>query len=78
MYTTQVSIYDTPSFKVVSYGNGAAYKFHNKTINKSCWFADADAEEFRGEIEGWEESRADLNSEQILTEIWSYYDEVSI
>jgi hypothetical protein len=78
MYTSQVVIYDTASFEVLSYGNGAAYKFTDKVTEKKCYFDGDDASSFREEIERWENAREDLSSEQILANIWSYYEEVSI
>lgn len=45
--TSIVRIYDRNGWQVTSYGNGWAYSLRDVIGNKSAWFQDDDAEDFR-------------------------------
>lgn len=54
MYTTETTIYERNGWRLVSFGNGAAYALH--CGSKSCFFQGDDAEAFRErtmDADGW-------------------------
>lgn len=56
MYTKQMEIYNRNGWRLVSFGNGAAYALHDDQDHKSVFFQGDDAECFRGNCmdnEGW-------------------------
>lgn len=56
MYTSKVTIADTPSWEVISHGRGAAYEVTGKGARKgvSLFFQGTDADVFRAEYEAAE------------------------
>jgi hypothetical protein len=74
----QVTIYDTPHYRVVSVGNGLAYLFQNKSASTEIFFQDSDATTFGQEIDAWENQHPDKLTDEILGEIWSNYSELAL
>lgn len=68
-----VDIYNTETFYVTSWGNGAAYAFGNKVECRSVFFQGDDAATFRAEIEAWENHNPDMEYETILANLWRDY-----
>lgn len=72
-----ITIAETPSFRVVSFGNGWGYTFTDTVNRRSVWFQGEGAEVFRDEWEKWEKAHPNKPQEEILGELWSEYEVVS-
>jgi hypothetical protein len=73
MYTSIVTIYDTPDYQIDSYGNGAAYCLRNKKGDSSIFIAGDDATTFRDSLEGYLEHHPNLEYNVVLEWMWDAY-----
>ena len=67
-----VTIFNTPNYVVVSHGNGFAYEFVNKTLDRTLFVQGDDAIQFSDELAAY----LNVGDEPIdtrLADLWSDY-----
>jgi hypothetical protein len=68
----RITIYDTPRFSIVSYGNGMAYTFTRKLGMPACvHYQGDDALAFRNSVEAYEDCYPTLTIDRILARVWA-------
>lgn len=70
-------IYDTPTYHVVSFGNGASYLFRSKARRREVFFQGDDAAEFRSTVDGLEDACPDMEYECLLATVWEDYGHIA-
>ena len=74
--TPPVTIHESQSYAVTSFGNGAAYSFENKATKRSVFFQDDAADQFRDELRAEYEGFPDRELEDTLDVLWNDYEYV--
>ncbi len=69
----QVTLSDTPNYRLVSYGNGLAYSLAKKETTTDVYFQGDDATQFREELEAMENADPERLTDDILGELWHRY-----
>lgn len=78
MSMSKTVLVDSSKFRLVSWGNGTAYTFDNKTAKRSVFLQGDDATQFRSELESMENAYPDRETDYLLTEMWEQYETVSV
>jgi hypothetical protein len=69
----QVTIADTPNYRLVSYGNGLSYSLTNKAVGYSDHFQGDDADRFRADFDAMEAADPERLTDDILRDLWEQY-----
>lgn len=75
MYTSQVTIRDSESYKVTSLGNGAAYSIERKCDGASLFIQGDEATDFRDEWHKYE--NAGISVDEMISEYDSAFSEAN-
>jgi hypothetical protein len=62
---TRVTIFHSPRYDIISYGNGLSYTIHDNEAKVSAFVQGDDAIEFRAEFDAWPGDYNDFCDEQI-------------
>lgn len=68
-----VTVFNTSSFVIVSLGNGIAYEFVNKPLDRTVFVQGDDAIQFSDELAAYLNTKTDEPIEARLADLWEDY-----
>lgn len=69
-----VTLFRSPSFEVLSHGNGWAYTIRNKQTGESKFFQDDAAQDLQNTVNAYENHKPEMPYDEIYQVIWDEYD----
>lgn len=73
----QTLIYQTLSFPLISWGNGAAYSFEDLSNASSVWVQGDDAAIFSQDLQDLEDANRTATTHVLLSKLWDQYSDAA-